>query len=411
MSYLTPEERVKKCHITLMRHVETAWYSSIMMMGESEVTDSPDCPTAYTDGFNKAYGLEFISKLNDSELRGLILHENLHVQLLHIMRHKDLIKENPLLANIAMDFVVNDIIMSLKDKQLASLPDGGVYDPMFHGWSVREIYNHLRKENPNCDPQKGSDGRGGVSVNGKMKQPQGDIHDVNGKADGGQEVDQAKAAEIGRALEDGVRKAIYEGAMLAGRLGANIPRQVEDSLERPLNWREVMREFVSSSVRGREEYTWRHFNRALIVNNILAPSVEDETVHELIFSFDTSGSISQSMINSIAFQLQVIADTVRPDILRVLWWDTEVHGEQVFEGTTSGIAGLLKPMGGGGTRASCVSEYISNKRYNPDCVVVFTDGYVESNVSWNINAPTLWLVTDNKRWNPPKGKKVFVEGV
>jgi predicted metal-dependent peptidase len=410
MSYLTPEERVKKGHITLMRHVETAWYSSVMMMGESEVIDSPDCPTAYTDGFNKKYGLEFISKLNDPELRGLILHENLHVQLLHIMRHKDLIKENPLLANVAMDLVVNDIIMSLKDKQLASLPDGGVYDPMFHGWSVREIYNHLKKENPKCDPRDGSDGRGGVSVNGKMRKPDGDVHDPNGNADGGQEDDAATAAEKGKALEDAVRKAIYEGAMLAGRLGANIPRQVEDSLEKPLNWKEVMREFVSSSVKGRDEYTWRQFNRKLIVNDILAPTVEDETISELIFSFDTSGSITQELINKAAFQVQVIADTIRPDIIRVLWWDTEVHGEQVFEGTTSGIAGLLKPMGGGGTRVSCVSEYITKNRYNPDCVVVFTDGHVESNVTWEVTAPTLWLVTHNKRWNPPKGKKVFVEG-
>lgn len=410
MSYLTPEERLKKGHITLMRHVETAWYSSVMMMGESEVTDDPDCTTAYTDGFNKKYGLEFISKLDDSQLRGLILHENLHVQLLHIMRHKDLIKENPLLANIAMDLVVNDIIMGLKDKQLASLPEGGVYDPMFHGWSVREIYNHLRKENPKCDPQDGSDGRGRVSVNGKMKKPDGDVHDIDGKADGGQEEDAATAAEKGKALEDAVRKAIYEGAMLAGRLGASIPRQVEDSLEKPLNWKEVMREFVSSSVKGRDEYTWRQFNRKLIVNDILAPIVEDETISELIFSFDTSGSITQDLINKAAFQVQVIADTIRPDIIRVLWWDTEVHGEQVFEGTTSGIAGLLKPVGGGGTRVSCVSEYITKNRYSPDCVVVFTDGYVESNVTWDITAPTLWLVTDNKRWNPPKGKKVFVEG-
>ena len=134
-----------------------------------------------------------------------------------------------------------------------------------------------------------------------MKKPDGDVHDPNGKADGGQEDDAATAAEKGKALEDAVRKAIYEGAMLAGRLGANIPRQVEDSLEKPLNWKEVMREFVSSSVKGRDEYTWRQFNRKLIVNDILAPTVEDETISELIFSFDTSyvccGGIRKCMVS------------------------------------------------------------------------------------------------------------------
>jgi predicted metal-dependent peptidase len=69
---------------------------------------------------------------------------------------------------------------------------------------------------------------------------------------------------------------------------------------------------------------------------------------------------------------------------------------------------ILKPIGGGGTLVSCVAQYILEKRYKPDCVVVFTDGYVEDNVKWNISADTLWLVTENERWSPPKGKKVIV---
>jgi hypothetical protein len=39
---------------------------------------------------------------------------------------------------------------------------------------------------------------------------------------------------------------------------------------------------------------------------------------------------------------------------------------------------------------------------------VFTDGYVEQSPKWDINAPTLWLVTDNTGWQPPAGKKVIV---
>ena len=33
MAYLTSEERLKKQHIILMRHQETALYGSVMMMG------------------------------------------------------------------------------------------------------------------------------------------------------------------------------------------------------------------------------------------------------------------------------------------------------------------------------------------------------------------------------------------
>jgi predicted metal-dependent peptidase len=69
---------------------------------------------------------------------------------------------------------------------------------------------------------------------------------------------------------------------------------------------------------------------------------------------------------------------------------------------------LLKPLGGGGTRVSSVSEYINKKKIKAECVVVFTDGYLESDVKWDINSPTLWLVTQNKGWIPPAGKVVFV---
>jgi predicted metal-dependent peptidase len=66
-------------------------------------------------------------------------------------------------------------------------------------------------------------------------------------------------------------------------------------------------------------------------------------------------------------------------------------------------------MGGGGTRVSCVSEYIAQKKYKPDCIVVFTDGYVEDNVKWDIGVETLWLVTENRSFKAPKGKMVKID--
>jgi len=81
---ITQETRLKKAHIALMKHPETALYSGIILMGNSVVEDG--IPTAYTNGRDKKYGREFISKLTDAQLRGLILHENLHVALKHIGR-------------------------------------------------------------------------------------------------------------------------------------------------------------------------------------------------------------------------------------------------------------------------------------------------------------------------------------
>jgi predicted metal-dependent peptidase len=66
-------------------------------------------------------------------------------------------------------------------------------------------------------------------------------------------------------------------------------------------------------------------------------------------------------------------------------------------------------MGGGGTRVSCVSEYIVKKNYKPDCIVIFTDGYVEGNVNWQTTVPTVFIVDGNTRFSSPTadGKVIF----
>lgn len=414
MAYLTDEERLKKSHIILMRHQETALYGSVMMMGESAVEDG--IPTAYTDGENKKYGREFMSKLDDAEARGLIMHENLHVALMHIPRHKDLMKEDGLLANVAMDIVVNNIIDNLTDKTLCKLPKGAIFDHKFDGWSVREIYNELKKQNPQRKkPEGGGQPQDGQGQGQDNDSGQGETININGKQVTVQDGDEhdgtgvSPTPEQAKEFEERVGRALREGGILAGRLGAKVPREVTASLDKPIDWKEVLRDFVSTAVRGKDELTWRRFNRNLLANDILAPSVESETMTEVIFAFDTSGSITQEMIGAAAYQLQLICDSVTPETVRVLWWDTEVHGEQVFGGDSPNVKDILKPMGGGGTRVSCVSEYIAQKNYKPDCIVVFTDGYVEDKVKWDIGVETLWLVTENRSFKPPKGKMVKID--
>ena len=399
MINITPEERMKKNHIALMRHPETALYSGVIMAGESHVSD--EFFTAYTDGLNKKYSARFIEKLSDEELRALILHENLHVALMHIPRHKDLMKENSMLANVAMDIVVNNIINRLSDKKLCKLPEGGIFDPHYDGWSVREIYNDLKKQN---EGNGSGEGEVIVIVNGKAHSTEGsDEHDAKGT--------EGKTPEEMKELEEKIGKALREGGMLAGRLGTKMPRELEESLISPVDWRKELQEYIKTSVRGADELTWRRFNRSLLANDILAPSVESETITEVLFAVDTSGSIGDEDLAAVATQIAAACETCRPEKVRVLWWDTHVHGEQVFAvDDYDNIRKLLKPQGGGGTRVSCVSEYIIKNKLAPDCVVILTDGYLEENIQWAATVDTLWLVKGNNRFVPPSGKKLTIEG-
>lgn len=398
---ITEEQRIKKGHIALMKHPETALWGGVMMMGATEVVD--EAITAYTDGINKKYGRTFLQTIcpTQAEVNGLILHENLHIGLRHHLHGADMFKEDGDKANKAADYVVNDMIMEISKKypELVQLPRGGLYDPQYHNMSMREIYKLLKSK-------KGGGGGGGKpDKEGEKGSGSGGGEYEFDKHDFGKPMTQEEAKE----MDGKIDRAIREGALLAGRLGIDLPRSVTDLLNPVIDWKKELADFVTSSCKGKDEYTWRKFNRRLISNDIYLPTVENETIGEVVVAIDTSGSIGQEQLNAFASELVSICEAVSPDAVRILWWDTKVHGEQLFTDNYDQIGSMLKPLGGGGTRVSSVAEYINKKKINAECVLVFTDGFLESDVKWDISSPTLWMVTENRNWTPPSGKKVFME--
>jgi predicted metal-dependent peptidase len=412
------ETRLKRAHITLMQHPNTSLYSGIIASGKNEVKDGKF--TAYTDGINKVYCREYVAEYDsEAKLRGLVLHENLHVALKQIPRHRDLNHDHKML-NYAMDFVVNDIIKNTDGttghtkEPIVLLPDGALYHPMFHNWSVRKVYDYLKKRKEELDKadQDGDQPKPCPQQNNSSTndedQNKTDIDEALRNMD--KEMDdhvftevQEMDAEQLKKLENEVDKALRQGGMLAGRMGASIPRVIGDLLETKVDWREVFREFVQSAMRGKDEYTWRKMSKTYLANNMYLPSIHSETMGEVVVAIDTSGSIDNEQISEFASELASICETCNPDRVRVLWWDTKVHGEQVFEGNYGDIAKMLKPQGGGGTHVGCVSDYIIKSSIKAEVLVVFTDGYVESEPKWEIDLPTMWFVTQNSSFVPPAG--------
>jgi predicted metal-dependent peptidase len=407
----------------MFKHPQTALYSGVMLMGTSAVIDN--CPTAYTDGVNKRYGRKFLEQITkEPQVRGLVLHENLHIALKQMPFGMAMFNENRQMANLAADFVVNDIIVNIdgtvnnSNEPLVELPEGGVYDAMFHDWSMREVYNYLKK-NAKPKPKSGS-GQGNSPSQGgtqdSQEQDKWESVTVNGKTYDLSNADEHDFIDIGKLsheerkeLNEEIDRALREGGILAGRMGGKMPRAISDMLEPKVDWRDALREFVSASVRGKDEYTWRRMNKRHMANDIYLPSMDNETIGEVVVAIDTSGSIGEKELNEFATELVSICEVSSPEKVRIIWWDAEVAGTQEFSGDYTGIASMLKPEGGGGTKVSCVSEYINEHRINADCVIVFTDGYVESDVTWDISSPTLWMVTHCKSFEPPSGRKVMVD--
>ena len=136
------------------------------------------------------------------------------------------------------------------------------------------------------------------------------------------------------------------------------------------------------------------------------PSRYNERVGNIVIANDTSGSISDEAMGVWMSALSDICEQCSPDSVRVLWWDSEVRGEQEFSGSYSNLREALKPAGGGGTRVSSVAKYINDQQIKADCVIVFTDGYTESEINWDTNIPTLWVVTERDGFSPPTGQVI-----
>ena len=409
-------DRLKKSHVFLLKNPKTQQLGGIILLGQSEVKSG--IPTAYTDGLNKRYGAEFIEKLSDAQLNGLVMHENGHVFFRHVTHHKKLFRENAKLANIAADFVVNDMIKELNDAQI-ELPDGALWHPMFHNWSMVQVYNFLKdkqkkkdKGNQGDQGQPGNQGdKGSPGGETKNKAPgQTDLDELMNNLDNHDSLDQhdhEAGAELDeKQIGEKIDKALREGGILAGVLGGNKNRQISELLEPKVDWREALREFIMAQCAGRSDYTWRRFNNRQVANDIYVPSVINESRGEIVIAIDTSGSIGGEQLTAFASELASICDVCNPDKVRVLWWDTQVHGEQVFEGNYNDIAKMLKPMGGGGTHVGCVSDYMIKNSINAEVLVIFTDGYVEGNIKWDVTAPTMWFVTENGRFDPPSGGRM-----
>ena len=140
-SQMSAIKRVERAHVELMAHKDTMEYASVIFVGNYKVTD--DVPTACTNGIDCLYGKKYIENLGDSDLRGLILHENLHKLFQHTFLWKHLYEQNARCANMACDYVINIIIKDI-DKEshgFVTLPKGGLYDERFRGLDSQEVFN------------------------------------------------------------------------------------------------------------------------------------------------------------------------------------------------------------------------------------------------------------------------------
>jgi predicted metal-dependent peptidase len=391
---LTAEQRLSQNIVSIMNHDRYVALAGVLMIGDKDISD--DMPTACTNGRDEWYGREFVMGLTDAELRFLILHENYHKLFRHLVTWVHLYERNPKIANMACDYVINQMIVDDNYDGFATMPVNasgkqiGLLDSKFRGMDSQQVFDVLEEDPPEDD--EGGEGEGGGM----------DEHDWEGA--------QEMSDDEERQLVNDIDEAIRQGALTAGKMGSGGNRAIDSLLQPEIDWREVLREFITQTCRGSEYSTYARPNRRYMASGMYLPSGVSEKVDELVIAIDTSGSIGQSELTKFLSEIKGVIDVVNPSAIRLLYWDTKVCGDEVYGVNGMPVDSLVqstKPAGGGGTDITCVHEYIQKNQISAQAVIVFTDGYLGGRWgTWSI--PLLWCIADNKSAKPTNGKAVHI---
>mgnify|MGYP003349352263 FL=1 len=334
--------------------------------------------SASTNGRDVVYGRAFVDSLNDKELAFLVVHEAMHKAYRHMSVWKNLAKENPQLANMAMDYVINLEIQDTDPHQtIVAMPRDadnnvmGCLDQRFRGMDTKQVYDILKEE---CEGNKdgdegGDDSDDNGSNRGNSNNGGGRGHSDNPSGSRGEldEHDWGGADELTgderEELDREIDSALREGSILAGKMKGNVPRGIFELLHPKVDWKEAMRDHVKILIRGCDESTWRRPNRRMLATNLIMPSNESRKVKTVAVGIDTSGSIGGQLLSMFMSEFNAICEEVLPECVEILYWDSHVAKHETYrDAEVVEAIKSTKPAGGGGTQPGCVPKYLIEKK-------------------------------------------------
>jgi len=366
-------KRISKAKTALI--LEHPFIGSVALNMPMSIDNS--VPTAATNGKRVLFNEEFCNGLSDEELKFLVAHECMHPMLEHNFRRgeRDTYKWNQ-----AADYVINKL---LTDEGIGKMPEQGLLDDNIYkqgGGTSDGIFNLL--------PDTPQDGQG----NGGQGQPLDSCEDGQGSP---AEVSQQQAewkVKVAQAAQS---------AKMMGKMSAGLERLVEQILKPKVDWRDVLQRFV---VKCRsDQRSWARPNRRFLSQGLYLPSVSGESLGEIAFAVDCSGSIGQDEINQFASEITTVWQDQRPTKVHVIYFDSEVSHYDEFDQDNEPV---VKPHGGGGTAFSPVFKYMADKGIEPVACIFLTDLCCDD-FGDAPDYPVLWVSTHDDK--APFGEVVMME--
>ena len=348
------------------------------------------CRTAATDGRTLFYSREFFNKLSPKQVEFVVAHEILHNVFDHIARTEGRDKN---IWNAAIDYAVNGQLVRDKIGD-HNMPDIKIYhDTKHYGKSAEQIYDEIFEE----EDEKS------LAALGQML----DQH-IDWQGDGKDGKPQYSKEEM-KKIRDEVRDAVMQAASAAGagNVPANIQRMIKELTEPKMNWREILRQQIQSTIRN--DFTFQRPSRKGWHTGAILPGMNYEETIDICVSIDMSGSIGDDQAKDFLGEIRGIMEEYKDFKIKLWCFDTDVYNEADFDGYTMDEFNDYKPMGGGGTEFMVNWEYMKEHDINPKKFIMFTDGYPFGSWGDADYCDTVFIIHGNNTIVPPWGTYAYYE--
>lgn len=358
------------------------FFGALLMMAPIVMTNT--IPTAATNGRDLLFNASFVHSLNAQELDGILVHELLHLALLHVPRRG---VRDHMVWNIAADIHVNGIVHSMKQLKL---PAGALEDLGLAPLCVEEIYEKLLNDRKDTSKNRLTLRRDAYKL---------DVVDLIELPDDGVESHGSRnISELSAQLVNTWTSNVSCALGMAGRQHYGSPpaallRIVLEANTPQIDWQSALWRSVVRTPDDFAGFDRRHLWRGLYVEVLEAGTVDIDVC------IDTSGSVSDSQLSDFLGVLRNIVCSYPSVRCRLYYADSQCVGP--FEVDVN--RPLASAVGGGGTDfrpffdavAARVAADGAHSNASPT-VIYITDGYG----MFPKTAPdldVLWVVTAGGR--------------
>ena len=341
-------------------------------------------PTAFSDGKILGVNRKFFEGLTFGQQISLLAHETLHPALEHQWR---IGTRDQQLANIAMDFEVNQI---LKENNFAALPGRfWIQDDKYEGWPFEKIYDDLLQNATvvQLAPGQGPPGNGNAiqKVGGKtfiyLSMP--DVQECPGNDSEKQEA------------RNRMQSKVVNAATMAEKMQGNVPAQIRRLIEKikcpPIPWHEKLERFMQNM--SWDDFEWAKPDRqGFWKTGFVTPTLYSERMGCVAIFIDTSGSISARELAEFGYHTNGVRAQTLPEQTILIYCDAAV--QEPVEFYPDGMPLTLEGRGGGGTDFRPPFEWLKKNNITPDVAIYFTD-MCGSFPDKDPGYPVIWVTKSN----------------